>query len=57
MQDKEDIKSLIELLKYASLKEKEGSSICLDGLACKTLYEYINKLETEKQKLIYNYKQ
>ncbi len=55
MLSKEEIKAreqLVELLKTAISVDNNNVTLKLDKLACKTLYAYIEQLETDKQKLI-----
>ena len=55
MLSKEEIKAreqLVELLKTAISVDNNNVTLKLYKLACKTLYAYIEQLETDKQKLI-----
>ncbi len=46
----EDINKLKDMFKYAS--KHTDATIKLDSKACKLLYEYVEQIETDKQKLI-----
>lgn len=44
--DEQTVEEIINLLKFASMKEEDNVSLKLDGLGCRTLYKYIQSLRS-----------